>query len=129
MLEALELPLQFVSLATDTQNGHHRLGKRLECASEKLEKEKSKPCRTLGAPELTVFAVAEDPIWKSLTFHHLGLIISAAFGALAVAISFFLILRHATHYLKPYEQKQCVCRYPMDPKHKLTILASYEFSS
>lgn len=53
-------------------------------------------------------AVSEKPLWKSLTFHHFGLILSATFGAIAVVIAFFLILRHATHYLKPYEQKQYV---------------------
>lgn len=50
----------------------------------------------------------ETPLWRNLTFHHFGLILSATFGALAVAIAFFLVLRHATHYLKPYEQKQYV---------------------
>jgi predicted membrane chloride channel (bestrophin family) len=53
-------------------------------------------------------AVDEDPLWKNLTFHHLGLLISAAFGLLALAIAFFLILRHAMHYLRPWEQKQWV---------------------
>jgi hypothetical protein len=51
-------------------------------------------------------AVLEKPLWKQLTFHHFGLILSATFGSIAVAVAFFLILRHATHYLKPYEQKQ-----------------------
>lgn len=47
-------------------------------------------------------------MWKSLTVHHFGLILSATFGAIAVLIAFFLVIRHATHYLKPYEQKQYV---------------------
>ena len=47
-------------------------------------------------------------MWKSLTVHHFGLILSATYGAIAVLIAFFLIIRHATHYLKPYEQKQYV---------------------
>lgn len=83
-------------------------------------------CHTLETLILTSLVVIEDPIWKSLTFHHLGLIISATFGALAVAIAFFLILRHATHYLKPYEQKQCVQHHPIYPHNKLTFSASYE---
>ena len=83
------------------------MGKRLECASEKLESETSQRARRpIYHNWLTSTAVHEEPLWKNLTFHHFGLILSAIFGALAVAIAFFLILRHATHYLKPYEQKQ-----------------------
>jgi hypothetical protein len=62
----------------------------------------------VGAKVADRIAVVEEPLWKNLTFHHFGLIISATFGALAVATAFMLILRHATHYLKPYEQKQYV---------------------
>lgn len=65
-------------------------------------------CYRVGNKVTDRIAVVEEPLWKNLTFHHFGLIISAAFGALAVAVAFFLVLRHATHYLKPYEQKQCV---------------------
>lgn len=43
-----------------------------------------------------------------MTFHHFGLIVSVTFALIAVLISFFLIWRHATHYLKPWEQRQCV---------------------
>lgn len=52
--------------------------------------------------------VEEEPVWKSMTFHHFGLIVSATFALIAVLISFFLIWRHATHYLKPWEQRQWV---------------------
>lgn len=43
-----------------------------------------------------------------MTFHHFGLIVSLTFALTAVLISFFLIWRHATHYLKPWEQRQWV---------------------
>lgn len=43
-----------------------------------------------------------------MTFHHFGLIVSLTFALIAVLLSFFLIWRHATHYLKPWEQRQCV---------------------
>lgn len=52
--------------------------------------------------------VEEEPVWKSMTFHHFGLIVSAIFALIAVLTSFFLIWRHATHYLKPWEQRQWV---------------------
>lgn len=44
----------------------------------------------------------------SLTFHDLGLIIAAATALIAVLLSFYLIWMHATHYTKPYEQRQYV---------------------
>lgn len=50
--------------------------------------------------------VSEDPIWMGMTFHHLGLWLCVIFGAIAVLVSFFLIFMHATHYLKPWEQRQ-----------------------
>ena len=62
----------------------------------------------INTTEAYCILVAERPIWKSLTFHHLGLILSATFGAIAVVVAFFLVMRHANHYLKPYEQKQYV---------------------
>lgn len=57
---------------------------------------------------LTEQEIDEDPLFKghNLKFHHLGLLISASFGLIAVVIAFWLIFSHATHYLKPWEQKQ-----------------------
>jgi hypothetical protein len=48
------------------------------------------------------FEIADD-----LIFHQLALILCAIFMCLAVLISGWLILDHALHYLRPYEQKQC----------------------
>ena len=45
---------------------------------------------------------------SGLIFHHVGLVISALFGLLSILFSWYLIWRHATHYLKPWEQKQYV---------------------
>jgi len=50
--------------------------------------------------------VHEADVFHGLTFHRLGLILSAGFGLFAVILSLYLIFQHATHYLKPYEQKQ-----------------------
>ena len=57
--------------------------------------------------------VDETKIWHSLTFHHFGLILSAIFGLIAVVMSFYLMYRHATHYLKPAEQRQYVFTVPL----------------
>ena len=51
-------------------------------------------------------AVDENPVWHSFTFHQIGLVLSAIFGGIAVLISFLLMYRHATHYLKPEQQRQ-----------------------
>jgi hypothetical protein len=53
-----------------------------------------------------ILVTAEEPIVGSLTFHQLGLYISAGCTGIAVAVSLFLIWMHAMHYTKPYEQKQ-----------------------
>jgi hypothetical protein len=50
----------------------------------------------------------ENLLTDALVFHQLALILSATFMCLSVNISCWLILDHALHYLKPYEQKQYV---------------------
>lgn len=67
---------------------------------------------------LTLPAVIEDPLFAEVTFHHVGLVVSAVFSLISVAIAFFLIFKHATHYSKPWEQKQYIrlCRdRPLQP--------------
>ncbi|KAK7189683.1 hypothetical protein DPSP01_014785 [Paraphaeosphaeria sporulosa] len=102
-------PLETAPIIGSFARVAHQLGKRLECESEALEHE----------------SIHEDPLWNSLTFHHFGLIISATFGALAVAIAFMLILRHATHYLKPYEQKHIIRILLMIPIYAVVSFLSY----
>ncbi|KAF2791901.1 DUF300-domain-containing protein [Melanomma pulvis-pyrius CBS 109.77] len=80
-----------------------------QCASDQYEHEQ----------------IVETPLWRNLTFHHFGLILSATFGALAVAIAFFLVLRHATHYLKPYEQKHIIRILVMIPIYAVVSFLSY----
>lgn len=48
----------------------------------------------------------ETQLAYGIIFHQLALILSAIFMCLAIGISFWLILDHALHYLRPYEQKQ-----------------------
>jgi hypothetical protein len=47
-----------------------------------------------------------------MTFHTLALIIAAACALIASIVSFYLIIMHATHYTKPYEQRQYVLPLP-----------------
>jgi hypothetical protein len=56
--------------------------------------------------ELVSGATFEKQLTDGLIFHQLALILSAICMALAVGISCWLILGHALHYLRPYEQKQ-----------------------
>ena len=58
----------------------------------------------------TASTVEEDKIWKQVEFHHVGLIVSAIFGSIAILVSWYLVWRHCTHYHKPWEQKQYVHR-------------------
>ncbi|EAA33391.1 hypothetical protein GE21DRAFT_6478 [Neurospora crassa] len=56
--------------------------------------------------ELRIHPGDERPIAGPLTFHSLALIIAAASTLVAIAMSFYLIMRHATNYTVPNEQKQ-----------------------
>ena len=55
--------------------------------------------------------VDEVEILPYTSFHHLALILAAVFGLISIVLSWYLIWRHATHYLKPWEQKQYVVAY------------------
>ncbi|KAF2735975.1 DUF300-domain-containing protein [Polyplosphaeria fusca] len=85
------------------------LSKRAECASDAKEGEH----------------IDEEPLWHRLTFHHFGLILSATFGLLALVIAFFLILRHATHFLRPWEQKHIIRILFMIPIYATVSFLSY----
>ena len=57
---------------------------------------------------LTRHPVHEVEVWHGLTYHRLGLYLSAIFAVIAILVSFYLIMMHATHYLRPWEQRQYV---------------------
>jgi hypothetical protein len=71
--------------------------------------------------------LSETPIWHDWTFHHLGLWISAVTGIFAIAMSFFLIMMHATHYRKPWEQKHIIRILLMVPIYAAVSFLSYYF--
>ena len=67
----------------------------------------------------------EAAIVGNIDFHHVGLIISAVFGLISIIISFFLIFQHATHYLKPWEQKHIIRILFMVPIYATVSFLSY----
>lgn len=59
-----------------------------------------------------VFAVDERAIVGDLRFHDLAVIIAAGTALIAILLSFYLIMMHATHYTMPFEQKQSASPTP-----------------
>ena len=55
---------------------------------------------------LTCAVNLETPVFGNWTFHELGLWLAAGFAIFASTIALVLITLHATHYSKPWEQKQ-----------------------
>ncbi|KAF2100934.1 DUF300-domain-containing protein, partial [Rhizodiscina lignyota] len=66
-------------------------------------------------------------LFGSVTFHHLGLAISAAFGLVACIIALVLIIQHATHYSKPWEQRHIIRILLMIPIYAIVSFLSYLF--
>lgn len=67
----------------------------------------------------------ESPVMGTLTYHHLGLIVTAVFGLLATIIGLLIILNHATHYSKPHEQKHIIRILAMIPIYAIVSFISY----
>ena len=67
----------------------------------------------------------EEPLPIGITFHRLGLILTALFGLLAVLLSLFLIYQHATHYSKPNEQRHVIRILFMVPVYSVVSFISY----
>ena len=70
---------------------------------------------------------SEIPLVGDWTFHSLGLVIAPACSLIAILVSFYLIFMHATHYTKPYEQRQYVA-LPKSNIFPLIFAASSESS-
>lgn len=71
--------------------------------------------------------LTEEPIWHDYTFHRLGLWLSAVFSIIAIAVSFFLIFMHATHYLKPFEQRHIIRILFMVPVYAAVSFLSFYY--
>ncbi|KAK4448135.1 organic solute transporter Ostalpha-domain-containing protein, partial [Podospora aff. communis PSN243] len=62
-----------------------------------------------------------------LRFHDLATIIAAASALIAILLSFYLILMHATHYTVPYEQKHIIRILFMVPVYATSSFLSLKF--
>ncbi|KAI9706857.1 MAG: hypothetical protein M1820_004636 [Bogoriella megaspora] len=69
----------------------------------------------------------EDPIWHNVRFHDFGLVFCAVFGGISVLIGFYLIAMHATHYLRPWEQRHIIRILLMIPVYSFVSFLSYVF--
>ncbi|KAL4957515.1 organic solute transporter Ostalpha-domain-containing protein [Aspergillus filifer] len=69
--------------------------------------------------------IHEIDLWDGgLTFHELCVIVVGVFALIAGFISFYLILRHATHYSKPIEQRHTIRILLMIPIYSLVAWLS-----
>ena len=76
---------------------------------------------------LTHAIVQETPVWHDMQFHHFGEILSALFALIAILMSWYLIWRHCTHYLKPWEQRHIIRVLFMVPIYAFVSFLSYYF--
>ncbi|OIW28459.1 DUF300-domain-containing protein, partial [Coniochaeta ligniaria NRRL 30616] len=77
--------------------------------------------------ELRILPTSEKAIAGSLTFHQLALIIAAASTLVAIVMSLYLIMMHATHYTKPREQKHIIRILFMVPIYASASFLSLRF--
>ncbi|KAF4627472.1 hypothetical protein G7Y89_g10686 [Cudoniella acicularis] len=59
-------------------------------------------------PKVTLADPPQVPIVNNFSFHQIMVIVSGSCMALSFLLSFYLIMRHATHYSMPKEQKQII---------------------
>ncbi|KAF2862450.1 DUF300-domain-containing protein [Piedraia hortae CBS 480.64] len=71
--------------------------------------------------------LSEEPVAGHLTFHHFGLLINAVFGLVAVVIALALIVGHATHYSRPWEQRHIIRILFMIPIYATVSFLSFVF--
>ena len=71
--------------------------------------------------------IHEDPLWKSVTFHDFGLVLAAAFGLISAVVALFLVFKHATHYLRPWEQRHIIRILIMIPIYSTVSFLSFVF--
>ncbi|KAJ5833692.1 hypothetical protein N7474_002003 [Penicillium riverlandense] len=72
--------------------------------------------------------INEAPLWDGgITFHRLSELVGAVFAVVACAVSFFLIMGHATHYSKPEEQRHIIRILFMVPIYSLVAWLSIYF--
>jgi Organic solute transporter Ostalpha len=67
----------------------------------------------------------ETPIFANITFHMLGLWLTATFCILASSVAVVLMLGHAMHYSAPYQQKHIIRILAMIPIYSIISFVSY----
>ncbi|KAK3353572.1 organic solute transporter Ostalpha-domain-containing protein [Lasiosphaeria hispida] len=77
--------------------------------------------------DLRILPATEIAIAGPLTFHQLALIIAAASTLVAILLSAYLIMMHATHYTMPHEQKHIIRILFMIPVYATSSFLSLRF--
>jgi ABC-type sugar transport system permease subunit len=86
------------------------------------------PATTQGAILTSATIVQhETPLFGAVTFHHIGLGITAVFALIATIIALSLMLMHATHYSVPHQQKHIIRILFMIPVYSCISLVSYVY--
>ncbi|TGO63067.1 hypothetical protein BOTNAR_0105g00270 [Botryotinia narcissicola] len=68
---------------------------------------------------------SEEVLVGNLTFHELGIVISAATALIAILLSLYLMWMHALHYTKPYEQRHIIRILFMVPIYSVASFLSF----
>ncbi|KAI9642371.1 hypothetical protein NHQ30_009175 [Ciborinia camelliae] len=68
---------------------------------------------------------SEEVLVGNLTFHELGIILSAAAALIAIILSLYLMWMHAMHYTKPYEQRHIIRILFMVPIYSVASCLSF----
>lgn len=72
--------------------------------------------------------IDEVPLWHGgLTFHDLSILVSGVFAICAACASFYLMVRHATHYSRPLEQRHIIRILLMVPIYSFVAWLSIVF--
>lgn len=76
-----------------------------------------------------VVGKSEAILVADLTFHELGIVVSAATALIAILLSLYLMWMHAVHYTKPYEQRQYVlsCKHHACTNFDVASYASFSW--
>ncbi|KAK0714903.1 organic solute transporter Ostalpha-domain-containing protein [Lasiosphaeris hirsuta] len=77
--------------------------------------------------DLRILPATEIAIAGPLTFHQLALVIAAASTLVAILLSSYLIMMHATHYTVPHEQRHIIRILFMIPVYATSSFLSLRF--
>ncbi|KIW01979.1 uncharacterized protein PV09_06490 [Verruconis gallopava] len=69
----------------------------------------------------------EEPLFGKITFHHVGLSVTAVFSLVATVIALGLMFMHATHYSVPHQQKHIIRILFMIPIYACISFVSYVY--